>query len=320
MAGSIQVAIPHAMQYDISYEDGNVVLVAGSASFCVHRSVLSQHSPVFRDLFTVPQPPNVILQEKCPVVHLPDDPTHVRYLLRALYDRSFFNDMHWLPNFAEAAAGILVLAHKYDIRHLYDEAIHRVYTAYPRTFADMNAMRCFHLEHFNADDHAGLIFLINVAQRLPTSELAGFLPLAFYICCQVNPGVLVNGVYRSDGTREKLSHDDLQRCISGKEGLMGANTVGTLCLRPRKENVSHLCTTNDACHSALVGMVDDALEGDIFASCDALTNIDGWIEERALAQKLCAFCTEHLKRRHEVERQVVWDDLADCFGLTFKTN
>ncbi len=33
------------------FDDGNVILTTGRTLFCVHRSLLSKHSPVFRELF-----------------------------------------------------------------------------------------------------------------------------------------------------------------------------------------------------------------------------------------------------------------------------
>ncbi|KAL6297854.1 hypothetical protein BKA93DRAFT_745237 [Sparassis latifolia] len=39
------------------YDDGSVILVAGTSAFRVHCGILSQYSSVFRDLFMVPQPP-----------------------------------------------------------------------------------------------------------------------------------------------------------------------------------------------------------------------------------------------------------------------
>ena len=39
------------------YADGNVVLIAESTSFRVHKSVLARHSEFFHDMFNLPQPP-----------------------------------------------------------------------------------------------------------------------------------------------------------------------------------------------------------------------------------------------------------------------
>ncbi|PIL28928.1 hypothetical protein GSI_08975 [Ganoderma sinense ZZ0214-1] len=33
------------------FDDGNVILTTGRTLFCVHRSLLSKHSPAFRELF-----------------------------------------------------------------------------------------------------------------------------------------------------------------------------------------------------------------------------------------------------------------------------
>lgn len=71
------------------YDDGNVVLVAGNRAFRIHRGVLSQHSPVFRDMFAVPQPTSDIAIGGRPVVRLQDDPLHLEFLLGAMYDRSY---------------------------------------------------------------------------------------------------------------------------------------------------------------------------------------------------------------------------------------
>ena len=69
------------------FKDGSVVLIASkSAGFKVHMSVLSRHSSVFDDLFSVPQPEEAERVENCPVVHVPDEPEDMAHLLFALYD------------------------------------------------------------------------------------------------------------------------------------------------------------------------------------------------------------------------------------------
>ncbi|OBZ75779.1 hypothetical protein A0H81_04997 [Grifola frondosa] len=79
--------------------------------FRVHRGILSRYSPVFRDLFTVPQPSDAPTLCGCPVVDLFDDPAYLSDLLQALYDRSFFSDLDASErNVTEVACGILQLA------------------------------------------------------------------------------------------------------------------------------------------------------------------------------------------------------------------
>lgn len=70
---------------DVWFEDGNVVLIAQSTAFRLHRGVLSTHSEVFRDMFTVPQPATAELWEGCPVVHLSDLKNDLMHMVKALY-------------------------------------------------------------------------------------------------------------------------------------------------------------------------------------------------------------------------------------------
>ncbi|KAL1938146.1 hypothetical protein VTO73DRAFT_11975 [Trametes versicolor] len=62
------------------YEDGSIILVARDVEFRVFKGILAEHSPVFRDMFSLPQPPTTSSisssseQDTCPVVHLLDSP------------------------------------------------------------------------------------------------------------------------------------------------------------------------------------------------------------------------------------------------------
>ena len=64
------------------YEDGTVILVAHDVEFRVYKGVLVQHSLFFRDMFSLPQPPDAA-SEPCPTVHLFDSPEDIRYMLQA---------------------------------------------------------------------------------------------------------------------------------------------------------------------------------------------------------------------------------------------
>ncbi len=64
------------------YEDGTVILVARDVEFRVFKGILADHSPVFRDMFSLPQPPEAAIAP-CPVVHVTDTPEDLRHLLRA---------------------------------------------------------------------------------------------------------------------------------------------------------------------------------------------------------------------------------------------
>jgi len=67
-------------------DDGNIVLVAGMTCFRVHRSLLAKYSPIFRDMFSLPQPEDQEMYDGVPMVELQDDPDILRALLRVIYE------------------------------------------------------------------------------------------------------------------------------------------------------------------------------------------------------------------------------------------
>ena len=76
----------HLVRSDFWFRDGNIVIIAGSAAFKVHRGQLERHSEIFRDLFSIPQPLEQDMIDGCSYVELPDCPSDVFYFLSALYD------------------------------------------------------------------------------------------------------------------------------------------------------------------------------------------------------------------------------------------
>jgi len=70
------------------FDDGNVVLQAENTQFRVHRSMLSRHSHVLKDMFEIPQPENTEghIIEGCPVVHLYDSSQDVEIVISIFYD------------------------------------------------------------------------------------------------------------------------------------------------------------------------------------------------------------------------------------------
>ena len=70
--------------HEFWYDDGTVILIARNVEFRIYKGLLSDHSSVFRDMFSLPQPPAPSNSESppCPIVHLSDSPEDLRYVLR----------------------------------------------------------------------------------------------------------------------------------------------------------------------------------------------------------------------------------------------
>ncbi|KAG0698792.1 hypothetical protein DFH29DRAFT_939881 [Suillus ampliporus] len=114
---------------DIWFADGNIILIANSATFKVHHGQLERHLEVFRDLFSVPQPIDQNLVDGCPSVELHDRLSDLYHLLIALYDGIYFTK-HTSADFI-AIAAVLRLSTKYFIEHLRERCIARLAIDWP---------------------------------------------------------------------------------------------------------------------------------------------------------------------------------------------
>lgn len=73
---------------DVTHEtDDNIVLVSGDIAFRVYKAILTEQSPVLRDLFASSQPALDTVQkfDVCPVVKLSDPPEDLYHSLQLLF-------------------------------------------------------------------------------------------------------------------------------------------------------------------------------------------------------------------------------------------
>jgi len=71
------------------FDDGNVILQAENTQFRVHRSLMSLHSNVFKDMFSMPQPTDTMTMRSvdgCPVITLFDKASDLEYILSIFYE------------------------------------------------------------------------------------------------------------------------------------------------------------------------------------------------------------------------------------------
>lgn len=82
--------IPRAIETELWFDDGNIILVAEDTPFKVHRGQLSQRSQVFRDILLIPQPrvpDGSDVMDGVPLIHVSDTWKDLSYVLSALYNR-----------------------------------------------------------------------------------------------------------------------------------------------------------------------------------------------------------------------------------------
>ena len=103
-------------------DGGDIVLRAGPEpnskhDFCVHKTILSLASPVFKDMFAFPQPLDQTLDEQhqLPVVDIPEAPEVFDIILRLIYPGA---EPPKITGQSTLSA-LLFTADKYDIRSVY---------------------------------------------------------------------------------------------------------------------------------------------------------------------------------------------------------
>ncbi|KAI0668527.1 hypothetical protein C8Q78DRAFT_1081384 [Trametes maxima] len=299
---------------DLWFEDGNIVLLCRDSAFRVYRGLLTRHSVIFRDLFSMAQPSTSETMESCPVVHISDPPDDLRYLLRVMCGlRKFPIIPGERMEFAELAA-LIRMSHKYHVEDLHSRAMHHFKLYFTNDLAvwDTAGVDGNLFLHITPPD---AITAINLARLTHTDSV---LPTALYLCCQLD-AELTAGVERPDGSTERLEPKDLELVLRGRTELVRASTRGacTIC----KPSPSPQCV-NKGCERALrevLNMMLDGLQkdpiGDI-AGYAALDSWEHWIEDVVDLWPLCEPCRTMLHARDLDVRRDVWKRLPRFMGVT----
>ena len=116
--------------------DADVILRASEGEeFHAHKLILSLASPVFRDMFSVPQPPPAeSSNSELPIVDVDDPPEAIKAFLQIIYPTR-----NPLIDDVETLASVLRLADKYDAKDVID--IHRDHL--PSTYDDLSPIEIY---------------------------------------------------------------------------------------------------------------------------------------------------------------------------------
>ncbi|KAL0960229.1 hypothetical protein HGRIS_011863 [Hohenbuehelia grisea] len=112
--------------------------------FRVHQSILSLQSPVFRDMFSLPQGPDTDTGETYDGLHpvrLYDTAQELSNFLRVFYDPYFVSAAPYTRGYASSMLGPLKLANKYQVAPLRDQIIARLREIWPKDLEDYDAFR-----------------------------------------------------------------------------------------------------------------------------------------------------------------------------------
>ncbi|KAF7299338.1 BTB domain-containing protein [Mycena indigotica] len=294
---------------DFWFDDGNVILQVQSTQFRLSKSVLAMHSPVFRDMFSLPLPPEEPLVEGCPVVVLFGDTSEDwEYLLRAIFPKECFHDgADSAPSVPDLCA-VLRLSKKYDIAGFRKRCVKLLKTTFPSSLEQLDDVVGFQWRGLSvkvdADTAEVCVQIINLAREV---GLYSVLPSAFYTILHWQHGE--SG--RQDKHIANLEHkEDQFKYLKACNTIIRCYEATPLVWLSSQSGISW-----DGClHHLQCSAQRKALLLELLSAPDQVLGfLDEWNDE--WDQKMCALCAEKAKPVYETTRIKCWEKLPEYFGL-----
>ncbi|KAI0669057.1 hypothetical protein C8Q78DRAFT_978888 [Trametes maxima] len=307
---------------EIWMEDGNIVLSAGGAAFCVYKGLLATQSEVFRDMFVVgsiPKSEDEIFQGR-PAVHTSDSKRDLKHFLCALLPQKspwFYRSEDDPLISPQALSAVIQLSYKYRAMKLQEQAL--------------SCLRSFYTDDFDtwqrvSRDFKSIAFNVNEFSPIEAIHLArltdspSILPAAFYQCVtdQIINCTLTKGYSREDGTHIHLDLVDIQRCIDGQRTLTAANLVAAFSLMQRQPcpgctNPAHCSQVlSEICRQMRLELPNIAASAvEVWYHEPERQNIDGgWDED-----DMCRACLDSVREMDEEVHKKIWIKLPEIFSL-----
>jgi len=223
-------------------------------------------------------------------VELADSAEDVRNLLAALYDSKRFLAFAEVP--PPLIMSLIRLGHNYEIDEIRDFALLELQKLYPAAFnAWTRKITC-------APAYA--IPAVNLARL---TEEHSILPLALYDCsARLDVYALLAGTSRADGTIDKLSDEDIIRCLQGKELLrkhLIDATTRFFGMSPCAE-----CESKGACTKELRKLPQKAHNTGLLWSHEIL--FDNAEQRLSLLESLCGECEHMIDEEVMNIRREIW--------------
>ncbi|KAJ2918747.1 hypothetical protein MD484_g1673, partial [Candolleomyces efflorescens] len=247
---------------DFCYEDGSIILLAEeSTAFKVHKSILCQHSSVFKDMLSLPDSPGVNdlavpaspaaghcdpqATTPVPVVSLvQDNVPAVAGVLKAIYDNRFFDK--YLPNlmaedgeeaYLRLLSIMMPIARKYDFESVLSGCTEALRRVAPVMLPDL-MNRLEKLQSFAPEPEKRSTIILTALKLADNFDLAEFFPALFY---QIIAFHSPEEIYDLPG----LSWKDKTRCAMGIAELRMEQEDALRCHFPPSGDCTKLVRTEE---------------------------------------------------------------------------
>ncbi|KAI0705964.1 hypothetical protein C8T65DRAFT_809535 [Cerioporus squamosus] len=306
------------------YEDGTIILVARNVEFRVYKGVLADHSSVFADMISLPQPTSSSSSPAhvdCPLIYLEESPEDLRHILRALFPKKSATFIHLdaEPHTFHMISAYVRLGHKYHIDTLFDQSLSHLKGCFT---TDFDARQKWLTKNWQGvpvewGSYEARVYAIGVVNLARLAQCVTILPSALEACCSLKVEELFDGFLRQDGTRERLSEKDLKLCIAGMRALTHAGSaavIEALVGFSRDE-----CKTREVCQGTIQLLISDHTDDVMGFPAGTGSPFENWEDYMSLFLKgACRGCAMNVKKRFHAQQRSLWAKLPSIFGITIE--
>ncbi|KAJ6492275.1 hypothetical protein C8R45DRAFT_825347, partial [Mycena sanguinolenta] len=286
------------------FEDCGLIIQAESTVFRVSGAILATHSVVFRDMLSLPKPPNADNIDGCPFVVLPDAEKDVDSFLRAVFYPEYFESFPASTTF-DIISSVLRLSHKYEIDSLRKRALIHLSHAHPTTLKEWDALSKAvpsWMSDWSPDEVDQDLLLGQLARPLGVDWI---LPTVFYRVCHSS---LEDNIIGED----YFSKSDQCSYVQGLRYLVttGAAEVLDFLWGP------YPCPTPDACDVSrrrIHRRVERRRDNNPEISSEMPLEL--WKDHYRNSLNVCGFCRVAMEDAHAEAREKLWDKLPKIFRL-----
>ncbi|TFK84483.1 hypothetical protein K466DRAFT_527270 [Polyporus arcularius HHB13444] len=286
------------------FQDGTIVVLAGNIEFKVYAGPLIEHSPVFQDMFSLPQAgADVSTADRVrPTVHLSDSPCDLRYLFELMMPSKTLRPFGSPVVNHDKLAAWIRMGHKYQIDVLVQEPLDRLRAHFPNNFDTYVAS----LKRQYKQKYS--IGVVNLARLTDARDL---LPVALMSCCQIQSG-LTQGFQRIDGTWEQLSPGDLELCFNAKERLI--QTRVQFANRLLGSGAAPECHSKEVCTRFMQAYLQRLTSG-VIPGLRTPTPLSPWGSNINAIWRLCETCRKALTDDSNNYQREIFARLPTIMGV-----
>ncbi|GJF00083.1 hypothetical protein PsYK624_163620 [Phanerochaete sordida] len=309
---------------ELWWSDGNVVVAAVDLSFRVHASILRRHSSIFAELLD--KAPDAVGEvheafDECQILRVQDKGADLAEMFSVLYDggsRGFFD---WKkPIEFGKLRQITLVAIKYKVQHIIDEAAARLEHVFPTSFVPERlgvdswvGVRPDYPVHFPHRD-AAIIGAVLLARAIDKDNPPAFIATAMYHCASL----VSRDLYSPCPTEDQLSltYEDFLKCDYASGQLI---RKCSWVRSPVADALQKPLCGGKACRKGLQRLVCDWIRSSAFSTSQPLSLFASTViptyRDAAPDAQLCKLCAVALLETIAQRQREVFADLGNIFEV-----